>query len=513
MSKIKKVRTFARTASKTMEKNLVENAKKLMQNPYLILPKYSDKYSVKYFGKIKKTLDKVNRYKNDQKKLEKLSNKKGLNGAVAGTMLLAYSEKAPYLGVLNFPTGDITYAQRGKSDKEKLIGVQHFDDPVYRLFAIKDLVLKKNLHVYSWDKGFVSTGIEAKPPKEFIDFLIKNMNLTYTNGIATCKDIDSNIIKNKEVAKKNYLKIYWKSADLTIAICEECAKTSKNSVFNMTKYFLEPKISEDLKIEVVGKLIEGDEQESIQIQNLKDYLSGDLTDIEFIRKNIKHQEEIIKDSEKKLFVLDNVSYDKNIDGFINALNPNKFEKEALEFILPKINEPLILNNVTPNKVLERFWKDHGLNFIETILDDKEMSKKFFLLDESPSNILELVYKYKQRQEILSKLPKYKELPQLARFIDDVVKTYKTFGEKEAVAEIKKRPDDPKAKSISYAFLLVFGKAEDKKWQYSQVEIEYGEFLKEYAKNLLDSKPEDYHNAFKQLLIASGSSENIDDKLL
>jgi hypothetical protein len=238
MPKTRRVRTFARTASKSMEKNLIENAKKLMEDPYLMLPDYSDKYSIKYFGKIKKLLDKVSRFKDDQKKLEKLSNKRGLDGALAGTLLLAYSEKAPYLGVLKFPTGDVTYAQRGKADKEKLIGVQHFDDPVFRLFGIKDIVMKKRLHVYSWDEGFVSTGLEAKPPKEFIDFLIKNMNLTYKNGTATCKDIEPKIAKNKELSKKNYLRIYWKSADITIAICEECAKQRKNTVFNMTKYFL-----------------------------------------------------------------------------------------------------------------------------------------------------------------------------------------------------------------------------------------------------------------------------------
>jgi len=513
MAKIRKVRTFARTASKSMEKNLVENAKKLMEDPYLILPEYSDKYSIKYFGKIKKSLDKVSRFKDDQKKLEKLSNKRGLDGALAGTLLIAYSEKAPYLGVLEFPTGDVTYAQRGKADKEKLVGVQHFDDPVFRLFGIKDIVLKKRLHVYSWDEGFISTGLEAKPPKEFIDFLIKNMNLIYKNGTAICKDIGPMTAKNKEPSKKNYLRIYWKSADVTIAICEECAKLRKNTAFNMTKYFLEPKISDDLLINVVGKFTNRNEQESIQIQNIKDYLSGEITDIEFIRKNIKHQEESIKDSEKKLFVLDDVSYGQDVYSFIDALKPNNYEKEALEFILTQVDEPIVLNNVTSNKVLERFWKDYGLNFINSIIEDKEMAKKFFSLEDSPSNILDLIYSYKERQQILSKLPKYKELPQLASFIDDVVRVYKTFGEKEAIVEIKKRPDDPKGKSIAYAFLLVFGKAQDKKWQYSQVEIEYGDFLKEYAKNLLDSKPEDYHKAFQELLTASGSSENIEGNLI
>ena len=114
---------------------------------------------------------------------------------------------------------------------------------------------------------------------------------------------------------------------------------------------------------------------------------------------------------------------------------------------------------------------------------------------------------------MSQLPKYKTLPPLANFADHIARTYKTFGEKETLAEIKKRPDNPKGKSLSYAFLLVFEKGKDKKWKYSQIEIEYGEFLKKHAKKFLDSSPKKYHKTLQELLTASGSSENINDNLI
>ena len=184
--KIRRVRTFARTATKSMERNLVDNAKKLKNDPYLILPECTDSYSQKHIGKIKKSLDKVHRFSDDTKKLEKLSNKRGLEGALAGTLSIANSEKAPYLAVAKFPTGDITYAQRGSADKEKLIAVQRFDDPVLRLLGLKDVALKKKLHIYSWDNGFVATGLEANPPKEFISFVINKLGFPEKNGVVVC---------------------------------------------------------------------------------------------------------------------------------------------------------------------------------------------------------------------------------------------------------------------------------------------------------------------------------------
>ena len=60
--------------------------------------------------------------------------------------------------------------------------------------------------------------------------------------------------------------------------------------------------------------------------------------------------------------------------------------------------------------------------------------------------------------------------------------------------------------------FVNGKGKDKKWKYSQIEIEYGEFLKDYSKKLLDSKPKEYHRTLQELLTASGSSENIDNNV-
>jgi len=512
--KMRRARTFARTAAKSLEKRLVENAKKLKKDPYLILPDYTDDYSRKYFEKIKKSLDKVDRFSDDSKKLEKLSNKRGLDGALAGTLLIAHSEKAPYLAVAKMPTGDITYAQRGRADREKLIAVQHFDDPLLRLLGIKDVALKRGLHIYSWDNGFISTGSEAKPPGEFIDFVIGKTGFSYNGGVATCGDIKIEAIKKKQFLKKYYLKIYWKSADVSIAVCEDCAKSTKNTIFNITKYLIETDISNDFSIDVIGQVVKqsesGHEQET---QYLDDYLSGKLTDLQFIRKNKEGQEESLKQSEEKLLILDGISYGTDIIKFIEALKPNKFEQKGLEFILEKIEEPVVLNKVTPNKVLEIFWKKYGLDAIDSILGDEKMAENFFSLDDTPSDILEVVFKYEERQQILSQLPKYKSLPPLANFADHIARTYKTFGEKKTLAEIKKRPDNPKGKSLAYAFLLVFGKGKDKKWKYSQIEIEYGEFLKEHAKKLLDSQPKKYHKALQKLLTASGSSESIDDNLI
>ncbi len=506
--KMRMMRTFARTASKSMEKKIVDNAKELMDDPYILLPDYDDNYSTKYFGKIKKTFNKVSKFKNDTKKLEKLSNKKDISGALAGALLIAHSEKAPYLGVLKYKTGDITYAQRGRSDKEKQAGIQHFDDPILRLLCFKDIALKKNLHLYSWDDGFVSTGLKPNPPKEFIEFILSQLDLKTNGNVTICNHLKLEKVKEKQNVDENYLRIHWKSADIIIGFCKNCSKSKKNTLFDISKYMIESDVSKDFDITVVGQAIKGAVSAEQDTSYIKEYLSGELTDYDFIKKNMQERHQAIKESTEKVFVLNGKSYADKVDDFINDLKPNEYERKGLELILEKIDEPVVFDDVTSNKVLEKYWKDHGLAAIKEIIDNEKMAENFYLLDDSPSDILKLVFNYNKRQKILSQLPVYDSLPPLANFVDNIVRTYKTYGEKKALGEIKKRPDTTKGKSIAYAFLLFFGKAEDKKWQFSSIEIEFGESLKEHVKNLLDSKPEDYHKCIQDLLMFSGSSEKI-----
>jgi len=512
VKKPRRMRTFARTASKSMEKKLVKNAKELKKNPYLVIPDYKDSYSEKYFGKLKKKIDKVNKFADDLDKLEKLSKKRGIEGAVAGSLLLAHQEKAPYLAVSKFPTGDVTYAQRGKADKEKLIAAQHFDDPVLRILGVKDIAIKKKIFVYSWENGFFSSGKNPNPPSDFVDFVIKKINLDKKNDMALCKDLKPDIIKKQENFDKNYLKIYWKSADLTIGISESSTSREKNTVFTITKYMINPDISNDFEISVIGKAIKGAKKDHDYTTIKKDdYLSGKINDYNFIRENMHKRKQDLKESSEKMFILDGVSYGTNINEFIDALNPNEFEKQGLEYILKNIEEPVVFEDATPNKVLEKYWEKYGLETIEDIINNKKMSEKFYSLKDEPSDILELAVGYKKRQSILSKFPTYNNLPPLADFAHNIALTFKTFGEKKTLSEIKNRPSGTKAKSISYAFLLALNKGSDKKWQYSEVEIEYGNFLKDHARKLLDSDPKNYHKNLKELLAASGFTEDIDSK--
>jgi len=505
--KIRRVRTFTHTATKTQEKHLIQKAKQLYEDPFLLLPNTMENQSDKYFKKMRKQLQKIALVKEDSKKLEKLSQKKTFEGAVAGTLLLAHAEKAPYLGVVKLPTGDVVYAQRGHAKREYLVGVQHFDDPVLRLLLFRDMAQKKKLYFYSWDHQLLCTGQQPCPPNDFIRFVGNTLQLEQHQIIWTCPHVPAEKVKQKQPLKQWYLRIHWKSAQQMFALDKSCAKTRKNTVFAITKYILQPSVSTDFTVEVIGSLVENvDEQPDTMF--LDEYYSGSLGDHELIMKNMEQQKQDLHESDQPVYILDGVSYGTNKSAFIDALDPSTEERKAMEVLLTKLDEPLIVSKTTANKILENHWKDYGDDIMQSFIEDEEMATKFSQLDETPSIILQLAHEFKKRQQILAKLPQYPTLPPLSKYADTIAKTYKTFGMKKALAEIKNHPETAKGKTLSYAFLLAVDKGKDVKWKYSKVEIEYATFLKEYAQSLLEATPKQYTKALQELITASGSSETI-----
>jgi hypothetical protein len=195
--------------------------------------------------------------------------------------------------------------------------------------------------------------------------------------------------------------------------------------------------------------------------------------------------------------------------FVDSLNPTYEEKTGLTAILSEIDEPIIMEDPTPNKVLLRFWDTHGKIAIRSIIKDETLVEKLYSMNESPAQILKEVQLKSKEIAIISSLPKYKNLPSIAKFVDFVARTYKTRTPEETIRVIEKYDKkDMKIRSISYGFLLALNSAYSRKWQYSKEEIEFGEFLEKYAYELLNASPNEYHEKFQTLLTVSGVNEDI-----
>jgi len=503
-------KSIVRTASKSMEKQIVNSAQRLYENPFLVLPEYHDSVSKKRFKKLSSQLLKIQQLKDDVKKLERIAKKQSLPSAVAGTLLISHSKKTPYLASAQYSTDSVFYAQRGNASKEYLIAAQYTNDPFYRLFGIRDIAWKYGLHIYSWDSGFISTGLVMQPPREFIDYILRTVGYTVQKNNVFCQHLSSKILEQKKIIEKPYLLVHWNSADVSLGICEQCASKKNNVIFSMTKYMIEPDIRKDFSVSIIGEIIKkGEKDLAYETMFLEDYFKGSISDYHLIKKNMEKRIENLRNSEIVNYVLDGTSFGNDENKFIDALNPTDIERNALRFFLKNSTRSVVVSDATPNMVMEMFWSEYGKDFLGTLIDDMQTVEHLFSLHETPSVIIKTADQMQKRRMILQHLPHYSNLPLVPHFIDSLTRIYKTDGIEKMVAAVKQRPDTPQGKAMAYAFLQAVGKAEEEKWRFSKVEIESGEFLTPYVIRMLNEGPDVYHIVFQELLKASGSSEILD----
>lgn len=524
-----RIRTGARAASKVQEKDLIRKAKRVARHPELILPTCEGECRACTFDKIRLKLDKIAQYSDDMNQLKRFS-KWGdhLTRAYAATLTIALEGKTPYLAVFRTPFGNVTYAHRGSTKKEKLVGVQNYDDPKWRLLSVLDIVKRKGLYVYSTNEEMICTGKEPAPPAKFIEETIKTLKtrLEKKGKIYTCPHLDPAKVKKSRPDKSQYLSINWLSTGLKFGICKRCIRAANDHTFGKLSQRIAAKdVKGDFDIDIIAeplcekkcKACTIPELEGLPKEIYKDYTTGEISDNELMNQYLETVRDAYMESGKSLYILDNVCYGTRMKAFIKALKPTTFEERiGLKSVLTKLEEPAIFDKSTPGKVLTFYWKDYGKSALYAITHDNKITKEFFkkydITKTAPPQILkEANIRIKQR-DVISALPKYDKLPEIAQFADEITRIYKTKGTEDTARAIDKyRGGDTKVKSVAYAFLLALDRGSGKKWQYTRTEIDFAQYLKGPVQKLLKAEPVDYHRKLQNVLSATGSTEKISKK--
>src|SRR5512138_3568854 len=118
----------AKATPKSLEKDLLEKSRMLASDPKLLMPRCTRDCRRCDLKKAQAKMAKVSERRLDPKKLEFSMNwGDQLVRAYAATVSLHLAGKVPFLAAARTPLGEVSYAVRGKVDRNCLIGVQHYD--------------------------------------------------------------------------------------------------------------------------------------------------------------------------------------------------------------------------------------------------------------------------------------------------------------------------------------------------------------------------------------------------
>ena len=512
-----------------MENELVHRAERLAKDPKLALPKVIPPCAKSPFDKVLRRMERISRFSGNEERLKKMaSSGDQIARAYAGTLMLKAAGKAPYLGTIKLPQGEVFYAMRGNAKKEKLAGMQWFDHPVYRLLLYLDLAVKRPFfHFYSTRSTLYCSCKEPRPPREYVDFALLQLkgNLSeVAKDVWACPHVDIEALRAGEPVDDTYLRVEWRSAGVIVGICRKCARSGKNSVLaSLTMHMAVPKIEDDFSMSVLHRLAGAADcsiwdrlsRLPLDDDHLDKYVGGALDDVGLIEKHLATVDEELREHHGPHFILEDRCFCDDAKAFVEALKPSEEERVALEAVLPNLDRPLILDRATSAKVLVELWADHGEEALRAVVGgDEELMERYIDhpdVQSSPSTVLRRALIDHRHRTIIDKLPEYGRLPAIAKFADAVARAYKTEGAEGALKKLEKeRGNDTRIKSVAYAFLLSLGKEAAKKWQYDRTEMDFAAFLKDKAKDLLEAKSDGYHEALQAILSATGSTELIPD---
>lgn len=507
-----RLRVNARITSKVREKDLLAKAEALKEDFELVLPTCSQKCRGCPFIRTRMHLERVSRSKDDPRRLEKLAGKGDkLARAYAATVGLAHDKKAPYLASAKYPRGTVMFALRGKTSREKLIGVQNYDSPRWRVLSVLDHVKKRKLHFYSYGDSFVCTGREPGSPIEYIRIAARSVGAT--------KEDDSSFQCAHDPRTVNHVEYAWVGTGKTVHLCDACATRSKNVLSKLAEGMAVPEVLDSIDISIKRPLkttssASGCEDlldHPIDRELLEDYSSGKIGDRELIDKHMDDVKAELTKQSRRVFVRGDQCFGEDANTFVETITTDPLEVDALKGLLAEIKHPVVVDSGdTVNKLMATYWLEHGKNALKAIVSDKLAEKYFDGSDEavnSPMKIIRRAAKNAEREAVNSKIPRYDGLGTYGKFIDDVARAYKTSGSTEASAIIDAESSaDHRTRAVAHAFDLSLG-ITTRAWRLTKEEKDLGKHLKQYAVKLIKSEsPDDHHSAFAAFMREAGVVE-------
>ena len=496
----------AKATPKKLERDLLERSMELAKNPSILLPTCIDKCRKCDFDKILKKMEKIQTYSDNAKRLQAFAMRGDqLVRAYAATISLAAAGKIPFLATAKVPSGDISYAVRGKVDKEKLIGVQHFNDPDLRLLAYWDIARKRNIHLYSTEERLLCSS-DPKAPAKYVEEMIANTPYNLDKN-GSCGHGDG----------RTKLVLDWVSADVTITVCSECLE-GENLVQSLVSRIAarDPTDDFEIKVEHDFDYLGGEENcavgqdHKISSSLASEYLSGDIDDLTLVERYLEEKLAAIRNSGKTLYIVGDQCFGTDKESFLKRIRGSEVEKEALSNLLKEKDVPIISESDVAGRIIAYLWSEHSKKLLSYVAGDEdiEVARKS-VKDDSPSALLKEAHRVHMNREIHLSLPSYATLSEIGELADSLARIYKTEGKEATLRSIEKvRSRGHRMRAVIYAFISALDEADSKGWQFTSEEKDFGGYLAQFASRLIESEGEEYHDSLKVLVDASGAVEEI-----
>lgn len=496
----------AKATPKTLEKDLLEKSRLLAGKPQLLMPQCTRDCRRCDIRKAVEKMEKVSQIRSDHRKLEHAMNwGDHLVRAYAATISLYEAGKVPYLAATKTPMGEVSFAVRGKVEKEKLIGVQHYDHPELRLLALWDTARKRGLHIYSTERCAICSPDGPRTPEEYVDEALSLLPYDLDDS-GDCP----------HVRDGRGIMIHWKSAGTDIRVCPSCSG-EVNTVHALAGRIAAEDPTDDFEVEVISDLkCEGDcpgcrvkEAYSLPRDLAARYLKAELNDAALLEEHSKFRVANIRQKQDEVYMIGGTCYGRDRERFLAALRGSEIEKRAIASLLSSGGMCILSRTDQAANLISDLWPEHRDALLGAVASQDIVGRVLAERSElTPSQMVVEAGRTEAYRGIESTLPGFKDLGPVGSYADRIARVAKTEGKEAALRQIEKtKGTDHRLRSVSYALITALGEGQTKAWQFTREEMDFGGYLSTFAKKLIEGQGDQYAEALKLLLEASGSNEH------
>jgi len=450
-----------KSPSKENQKAFQEHLRKLFDNPQVIIPHCIDGGMFCPFNSYEK---KISSAKTNFEKFSKSADQ-FLSG-MAETYKVVQSESLPLLGMIKTQFGSVEFAKRGDTDENVLAGIQHYDDPLWRMMAHYSLSKSKGVRIYSSTNYFLASCKNTSPGNDFFLDALKE------------EGIDASLIDGAITVGSGGNVMTIRHLDsVTFRIYEN---SNHNTMMALLRHELTPDMWADFQFSF--DYLQDQVQET-QRDLLESYAQGRINDREIIKLTCEFRE---KEAVKKGAFMVGTKVYPNASEFVNAHDFIYVEKELVIKCLEEYGKGIKMDTFSERKVLDVLWPGFKMQILRSIFPSEPES----FLDSAKGSPTEQIIALKGRLKIDELKIESEGTTRDSAFLVDLLKNYFSYGKDRTIRNFEKSlGESVTRKAVFLAFLDSVGERKNREWQFTETETDLAEKIAPHIKNILKAGPD------------------------
>jgi hypothetical protein len=489
----------ARHAPKRLESDILKLCGSISDDPGMLRPKCAGNCRKCHFDKTFASLGKLERFRGNAAALNKMGEKGSddIFKAVAVAMSLHAQGSIPYMTSARIAGETIPFAVRGRMGNDKLIAIQHYNDPKLRLMLYSGFARKKGLHIYSFDDEVVCSDAPNMPVDYLYDTFWETPYEFPEDGLSCGHDIEGVLV------------IRIKSLNEEIRICKNCAKDISTIQYLISRQIASDPV-DDIEVFVEHKYSKdgASGKDPIIGDTLREYIFNKLNDRTLIASILREKLSDLKKHGSSTYIVGSTNFGSDLNAFMEKLNGTELEKNALKAFLDNRIISLVIGSHRATEALGNLWDENYRDILAGISTDDIATGMGDVSRMNPSQMLTNAHTLFISKDVVSKLPDFPRAGTVTKNADKFAKAMKVGGWPLLKKEVESASvKDHKSRSIARAFILSASSGEAV-GKFSAEEEDFAKYLKPFVDNVIAAEGEKYRDAMNTLLTASGSGESV-----